>query len=61
MMQRDTGCPAIPDVQLNNGTMIRGWHKEKPGGFDAALFLDECSAALAKTPPPGHRISAQSV
>ncbi|MCK5805163.1 MAG: glutaredoxin family protein [Lentisphaeria bacterium] len=47
-LKATTNRTAIPFVEVDGGPMIRGWHTDRPGGFDEELFLEEVEQALAK-------------
>jgi mycoredoxin len=46
-LQAATGRTAIPFVQIDSGPMVRGWHDDAPGRWDADVFLAEIETALA--------------
>ncbi len=45
-LKRATGRTAIPFVQINGGSMVRGWHADNPMGFDADQFFAEVAVAI---------------
>ena len=45
-LQSKTGRTAIPFLEIDGKIMIRGWHAEKPGLWDDALFLAEVEKGL---------------
>ncbi len=45
-LQKQTGRTAIPFVQVDEKCMIRGWHADKPGKWDEAVFLEEVQEGL---------------
>jgi len=47
-LQEKTNRTAIPFVEIDGNHMVRGWHAEKPGKWDAELFLKEVEEALRK-------------
>lgn len=42
----ETGKRGVPAVLVNGRRWVRGYHTEKRGNFDAALFVQELAAAL---------------
>jgi len=49
-LQSKTGRSAIPFIEIDGLVMIRGWHNEKSGKWDDALFLTEIEQALSRQP-----------
>ena len=47
-----TGRTAIPYVQVDGGTPVRGWHDGEPGRFSESLFLSELGTALDSVGKP---------
>ncbi len=45
-LERETGKQAVPFILLDGRTWVRGYHKERPGRFDAQLLLAELREAL---------------
>lgn len=47
-LERETGKRAIPFLLVNGRSWVRGYHRELPQRFDAALLVSEVIAAAAK-------------
>ena len=45
-LERETGKQAVPFILIDGKTWVRGYHKERPGRFDAQLLLEELRSAL---------------
>lgn len=45
-LELETGKQAVPFILVDGRTWVRGYHKERPGRFDAGLLLEELKTAL---------------
>jgi len=45
-LERETGKQAVPFILADGKTWVRGYHKERPGRFDARLLVEELRSAL---------------
>jgi len=45
-LESETGKRGVPYVLVNGRNWVRGYHRERPGKFDPALFVQELAAAM---------------